>query len=116
MGIGIGLILEHTDEDGLGHDLSVSLDSVRFMNPEIIFYALLPILIFESAFFTDVHIFLREMWQVMVLKKNADIFLLSPLPPFLLLFPSLMFSSPSLFFSLLVVLPLFLAFSFFSLL
>lgn len=36
------------------------------MNPEIIFYALLPILIFESAFFTDVHIFLREMWQVML--------------------------------------------------
>lgn len=64
VGVGIGFILEHTNERGLGTDLSVSLDTVRFMNPEIIFYALLPALIFESAFFTDVHIFLRETWQV----------------------------------------------------
>ncbi|CAN0007156.1 unnamed protein product [Pylaiella littoralis] len=66
-GILIGLILEFTDQASLGSDLSVSLDDVRFMNPEIIFYALLPILIFESAFFTDVHIFLTQLWQVLVL-------------------------------------------------
>ncbi|CAN0485788.1 unnamed protein product, partial [Hapterophycus canaliculatus] len=64
VGILVGLILEHIGQSILGSDLEISLDDVRFMNPEIIFYALLPILIFESAFFTDVHIFLREMWQV----------------------------------------------------
>ena len=31
VGIAIGLILEHTDEAGLGRDLSVSLDSIRFV-------------------------------------------------------------------------------------
>lgn len=64
VGIFVGLLLEHVGESSLGSDLGISLDDVRFMNPHIIFFALLPILIFESAFFTDVHIFLREMWQV----------------------------------------------------
>ncbi|CAN0025235.1 unnamed protein product, partial [Discosporangium mesarthrocarpum] len=37
------------------------------ISPEIILFVFLPILIFESAFNTDVHIFLREFWQVLVL-------------------------------------------------
>ncbi|CAM9338058.1 unnamed protein product [Discosporangium mesarthrocarpum] len=67
VGVGVGMILEYGGGDSLGRDLGISLDQIRFMNPEIVFYALLPILIFESAFFTDVHIFLRELWQVLVL-------------------------------------------------
>lgn len=64
-GIVVGLILEFTDNfKTLGSDLSISLESIADMNPEIILYALLPILIFESAFFTDVHIFLTQLWQV----------------------------------------------------
>eukprot|EP00752_Nemacystus_decipiens_P004872 g4435.t1 len=67
-GIVVGLILEFTDSfRTLGSDLSISLEDVANMNPEIIFYALLPILIFESAFFTDVHIFLTQLWQVLAL-------------------------------------------------
>jgi NhaP-type Na+/H+ or K+/H+ antiporter len=66
IGICIGLIVVFSD-NSLGNDLEESLDKVRFMNPEIIFFALLPILIFESAFFTDVHIFMRELWQVLAL-------------------------------------------------
>ncbi|CAM9412929.1 unnamed protein product [Chrysoparadoxa australica] len=65
-GIIIGIIQVVVDT-GFGQDLGGSLQKVLNMDPEIIFYALLPILIFESAFFTDVHIFMRELWQVLFL-------------------------------------------------
>ena len=51
---GIGLVWDVIDKFD---------DDVQFMDPHLIFFVFLPILIFESAFFCDVHVFERIFWQ-----------------------------------------------------
>jgi NhaP-type Na+/H+ or K+/H+ antiporter len=34
------------------------------INPEVLLVVFIPVLIFDTAFNTDVHIFQREIWQV----------------------------------------------------
>ena len=37
------------------------------MSPHVLLYCFVPILVFESAFMTDTHIFSRQKWQIMTL-------------------------------------------------
>lgn len=47
-----------------GEEFAASLDAWRNIDPHVVLTAMLPILIFESAFNTDVHIFMHEIAQV----------------------------------------------------
>jgi NhaP-type Na+/H+ or K+/H+ antiporter len=51
----------------LGPDVGKSLSVVSFIRPDIIFYALLPVPIFNTALHTDVNMFMREAWHALAL-------------------------------------------------
>lgn len=55
-----------------------SSETRTHLSPDVILFVFLPILIFESAFNTDVHIFQREFWQVR--RQLAGMDFLPPLP------------------------------------
>eukprot|EP00953_Heterococcus_sp_UTEX-ZZ885_P019209 10743-Heterococcus_DN1.PRE.1 len=64
LGILVGFITVYAD---LGPDVGKSLSVVSFIRPDIIFYALLPVPIFNTALHTDVNMFMREAWHVLAL-------------------------------------------------
>ncbi|KAH8068026.1 potassium:proton antiporter [Aureococcus anophagefferens] len=45
----------------------LNLKSWYDMTPQVILYCFVPILVFESAFMTDTHIFSRQKWQILTL-------------------------------------------------
>jgi len=55
------------DVDSLGPSLEDSMQRWIDIDPEIILFTMLPILIFESSFSTCVHTFEREFWQIFTL-------------------------------------------------
>jgi len=58
----------HANYGANAHEgFSTSLETWIYISPEVILFTLLPILIFESSFSTDFHVFLREVWQVLAL-------------------------------------------------
>lgn len=46
---------------------SATLRAWVHMSPTVLLYTFIPILVFESAFMTDTHIFLRSKWQIFAL-------------------------------------------------
>ncbi|CAM9498813.1 unnamed protein product, partial [Ectocarpus sp. 12 AP-2014] len=66
LGVVFGVILHEEIFGDLGV-VGESLDRWAGVDSQIILFVFLPILIFESAFETDVHIFQREFWQVVTL-------------------------------------------------
>ncbi|CAN0256523.1 unnamed protein product, partial [Hapterophycus canaliculatus] len=66
LGVIFGLVL-HEEVFGDMGVVGESLTRWAGVDSQIILFVFLPILIFESAFETDVHIFRREFWQVVAL-------------------------------------------------
>ena len=50
----------------------LNLKSWYDMTPQVILYCFVPILVFESAFMTDTHIFSRQKWQILTLAGPAS--------------------------------------------
>ena len=55
------------DQPTSGHLTSPTIRAWYNMDPEVLLFAFIPLLVFESAFMSDTHIFGRILWQILTL-------------------------------------------------
>uniref|UniRef100_A0A7S3GFN4 Cyclic nucleotide-binding domain-containing protein n=1 Tax=Palpitomonas bilix TaxID=652834 RepID=A0A7S3GFN4_9EUKA len=49
------------------NEFVLSMDDVASMDPHVMMFVFLPILVFESSFSVDVHVFKKNFWQILIL-------------------------------------------------